>query len=87
VINTAMVQSHHQQRQTREVMESHGYYYASAGIGNFYQFRLMLDVARAMERTCPDAWLIQSGNPVFDVCTSPGRSAWNPDGLRSRLRE
>ncbi len=29
----------------------------------------MLDVAHDMERICPDAWLIQSGNPVFDGCT------------------
>ena len=29
----------------------------------------MLDVARDMERICPDAWLIQSGNPVFEGCT------------------
>ena len=29
----------------------------------------MLDVAQDMERICPDAWLIQSGNPVFDGCT------------------
>ena len=27
--------------------------------------KLMLDVARDIERICPDAWLIQSGNPVF----------------------
>ena len=29
----------------------------------------MLDVAQDMEKICPDAWLIQSGNPVFDGCT------------------
>ena len=29
----------------------------------------MLSVARDVERICPDAWLIQSGNPVFDGCT------------------
>jgi len=29
----------------------------------------MLDVAQDMERLCPDAWLIQSGNPVYEGCT------------------
>ena len=29
----------------------------------------MLNVARDMERIHPEAWLIQSGNPVFDGCT------------------
>jgi alpha-galactosidase len=36
---------------------------------SFYQFQLMLDVARDIESICPDAWLIQSANPVFDGCT------------------
>lgn len=29
----------------------------------------MLSVARDIERICPDAWLIQSSNPVYDGCT------------------
>jgi alpha-galactosidase len=29
----------------------------------------MMEVARDMERLSPEAWLIQSGNPVFDGCT------------------
>lgn len=69
VINTAMVQSHHHQRDMRELMEKHGYYYRGVSAGSFYQFRLMMDVARDMEAICPQAWLIQSGNPVFDGCT------------------
>jgi alpha-galactosidase len=64
-----MVQSHHHQRAMREFNAKHGYYYGGVGLGSFYQFRLMLDVARDMERICPDAWLIQSANPVFDGCT------------------
>jgi ABC-type glutathione transport system ATPase component len=32
-------------------------------------FDLMLSVARDVERICPRAWLIQSGNPVFDGST------------------
>lgn len=29
----------------------------------------MLNIARYMEDICPDAWLIQALNPVFDGCT------------------
>jgi alpha-galactosidase len=33
----------------------------------------MLDVARDVERLCPEAWLIQAGNPVFEGCTAMTR--------------
>lgn len=71
VINTAAVRSHHHQRSMRDVLERHGFYYRLENRvpGDFYQFQLMLDVARDMEAICPDAWLIQSANPVFDGCT------------------
>jgi alpha-galactosidase len=69
VISTADVKGHHHARRMREVTAKHGYYYGGVDIGSFYNFRLMLDVARDMERICPDAWLIQSGNPVYEGCT------------------
>ncbi|OUC07434.1 hypothetical protein RY27_14945, partial [Litorilinea aerophila] len=69
VINTASAQSHHHQRAIRELAEQYGYYYGRVNLGNFYNLRLMLEVARDMEEICPDAWLIQSGNPVFEGCT------------------
>ena len=69
VINTAMVQSHHHQVDMRRLMARHGYYYRGVSGGSFYQLRLMMEVARDMERLCPEAWLIQSGNPVFQGCT------------------
>ena len=69
VINTAMVQSHHHQVDMRALMARHGYYYRGVSGGSFYQLRLMMEVARDMERLCPEAWLIQSGNPVFQGCT------------------
>ena len=69
VINTAAAQSHYHQVDMRDVYARHGYYYRGPGFGNYYNFNLMLDVVRDMERICPDAWLIQSGNPVFDGCT------------------
>ncbi len=69
VINTAAAQSHYHQVDMRAVYATHGYYYRGPGFGSYYNFNLMLDVARDIERICPDAWLIQSGNPVFDGCT------------------
>ena len=73
VINTASAQSHYHQVDMREVYAKHGYYYRGPGLGSYYNFNLMLDVAHDMERICPDAWLIQSGNPVFDGCTLMAR--------------
>jgi alpha-galactosidase len=70
VINTASAQSHQGQRRERELMTYHGYYYGGTNLhAPFANFDLMLSVARDVERICPDAWLIQSGNPVFDGCT------------------
>ncbi|MDQ3701560.1 MAG: alpha-glucosidase/alpha-galactosidase [Chloroflexota bacterium] len=69
VINTADAKGHYHARAVRELTARHGYYYGAAGIGGFYNFELMLAVARDMETVCPEAWLIQSGNPVFDGTT------------------
>ncbi len=69
VINTAAVKSHHHQRAIRDLTAEFGYYYGGVKLGSFYNFNLMLGVARDMEAICPDAWLIQSGNPVFQGCT------------------
>jgi alpha-galactosidase len=69
VINTASASSHHHQRATRELTAKHGYYYGGVHLGGYSNLNLMLDVARDMEEVCPDAWLIQSGNPVYEGCT------------------
>ena len=69
VINTAAIKSHHHQRAIRDLTAKYGYYYGGVKLGSFYNFDLMLGVARDMEEICPDAWLIQSGNPVFQGCT------------------
>jgi alpha-galactosidase len=69
VISLADAKGHHHARRMRDIAAKHGYYYGKASLGAFYNFRLMLDIARDMERICPDAWLIQSGNPVFAGCT------------------
>jgi alpha-galactosidase len=69
VINTAYPLGHQHAPRLREATAPHGYYYGTLDLGSFYEFELMLSVARDMERVCPGAWLIQSGNPVFDGCT------------------
>jgi len=67
VINTALMGGHGRKEAQRDVEEAHGYY---RGLRlRFLQLKLMLAVARDMERHCPDAWLIQSANPVFEGCT------------------
>lgn len=70
VLNAAYVLGHVVEAQMRQrAAEKYGYYHTGGQFGAYHQLRLMLDVARDMERVCPDAWLIQSGNPVFDGCT------------------
>lgn len=69
VVNTAMPGGHDQHECERSLTEQHGYY-RGLGLATTYRcLRMMLDVAQDMERLCPDAWLIQSGNPVFEGCT------------------
>ena len=68
VINTALHGGHGNYETQRATGDKHGYYRGAPG-RNYNQLRFMLSVARDMERICPDAWLIQSSNPVFDGCT------------------
>ncbi|MFZ4658017.1 MAG: alpha-glucosidase/alpha-galactosidase [Caldilineaceae bacterium] len=69
VINTASAISHYHQRDIRDLTAKYGYYYGRVNLGSHQNLQLMLDVAHEMEETCPDAWLIQSGNPVYEGCT------------------
>lgn len=70
MINTASASLHGKQADSREVAAKYGYYHGGGiGTGGFANLDLMLNVARTMEEICPDAWLIQSGNPVYEGCT------------------
>jgi alpha-galactosidase len=69
VVNTAAVRSHHHHVAIRELTAKYGYYYGRVNLADFYNIGFMLQVARDMEEICPDAWLIQSGNPVYEGCT------------------
>ena len=58
----------------RTIAEEHGYYRGIGdrvscyfgGVGAYWQLRFFEEVAHDMEELCPDAWLIQTANPVFD---------------------
>ena len=43
--------------------------HGGGGFASIHNLRFFLSVARDMERLCPTAWLLQSGNPVFEGCT------------------
>jgi alpha-galactosidase len=75
VVNTAYATGHERAVLMREATERHGYHYGNAGLygpvdlWTLIDLRFRLEFARDMERLCPDAWLLQSGNPVFEGCT------------------
>lgn len=68
VINTAGGEYAHMEER-RELAKKHGYYSGASFGVNYYNLSLMLGVARDMEEICPEAWLIQSGNPVYEGTT------------------
>ena len=68
VINTAMVVGWDSLRLMERVTAQHGYP-QTIYIDDFQQFILFLAIIRDMEVLCPDAWYIQSANPVFEGCT------------------
>lgn len=70
VVNTALAGGHQREEDERALLDGLGYYRGLHPAEGFYhQFDLMLAIARDIERICPNAWLIQSSNPVFDGCT------------------
>lgn len=84
VINTALVGGHEQQEAMREVGERHGYYRGIDSVefnmvSDYYtvqgynQLKFFLDLAHDMEEHCPDAWLLQAANPVFEGTTLVSR--------------
>lgn len=69
VINTGYVLGHVVEANLRDLCSRYGYYHFGGAIGPYHQFWLMLSVAKDMEKICPNAWLIQVGNPVFHGST------------------
>jgi len=52
----------------RAIAEKHGYY-RGAKLHYISQTHFMLELAQDIKKICPNAWLLQSGNPVFEGCT------------------
>ncbi|MDQ3700476.1 MAG: alpha-glucosidase/alpha-galactosidase, partial [Chloroflexota bacterium] len=76
VLNTVQPLGHEAEEAWRRVAEGHGYYrglrYSDSARSlqtNLHQYDFMLGLARDIERLCPNAWLIDSANPVFEGCT------------------
>ena len=80
VFNTALAGGHENYETQRMVAEKHGYYRGIDSvdfnmvsdyntIGGYNQLKLFMDIARDIEDICPEAWLLQTANPVFEGCT------------------
>ncbi len=69
VLNTALAGGHEPEEAFRRLATERGYYRGIRLQTNFKQYALMLSIAQDMERLCPNAWLLQSANPVFEGCT------------------
>lgn len=68
VINTAQDKGHPWANELMDMARRHGY--GDCGfLSMLTQCAFLLDVAKDMERLCPNAILIQSSNPVFEGCT------------------
>lgn len=68
VINTAQDQGHGWVNAEADMMARHGYY-RNGTLGQIYQAAFLLEVAKDIQKYCPNAVLIQSSNPVFEGCT------------------
>jgi alpha-galactosidase len=68
VINTAGTEYGHME-ENLALPRKHGYYSGPSFGVSYHNFNLMMDVARDIVKICPNAWLIQSGNPVYEGTT------------------
>lgn len=77
VICTVKVGGYEPMEAERKIAERHGFYRGIGdrvsdyygGIGAYHQLKFLLDLAREMEKICPDSWLIETANPVFEGTT------------------
>ncbi|MEN2983728.1 MAG: alpha-glucosidase/alpha-galactosidase [Dictyoglomaceae bacterium] len=74
VINTVKIGGYHNMEKEREIAESLGYYRGTddkvsdyyGGFFAYEQLRFIRDLARDVEKICPNAWYMQVSNPVFE---------------------
>jgi len=75
IINTVKVGGYAGMEAERDIAENHGYYRGIddrvcdyyGGIAAFHQLKFALDLAEDIGDYCPQAWLLQAANPVFEV--------------------
>lgn len=81
VINTALVGNHNWLREGWEIARKHGYRFGGSLHVmhdepfwiNFYQLQLFDSLIQDILATCPNAWYIQSANPVMGGITNLAR--------------
>lgn len=74
VISAVKIGGYKPMETERELAERHGYYRGIGdticdyygGMGAYHQLKFFLDLAKDMEVFCPDAWFIETANPVFE---------------------
>jgi alpha-galactosidase len=68
ILNTAQIGGHAWSEAQRSMGEKHGYY-RGTHVYSITQMLFFLETAQLVETLAPNAWLIQSANPVFEGCT------------------
>lgn len=74
IISAVKVGGYDPLEKERIIAEEAGYYRGIGdrvscyygGIGAYHQFAFFEGLAKDIEKICPDAWLVQTGNPVFE---------------------
>lgn len=75
IVNTALAGGHEHMERERSLLEQHGYYRGIGVNASYLQLALMHEIACEVAQHCPDAWLIQSANPLVEGCTLMYREA------------
>ena len=80
VISTVLAKGYTYYETMRDISEKYGYYRGINSvewnmvadyhtIWGYYQFKLVMSIARDIEELAPDAWFINVANPVFELST------------------
>ncbi len=80
VINTALVGGHHWMEVIRQIGEANGYYRGIDSqefnmvsdyntLSNFNQLEFFIKIGHTVAKLAPNAWLLQTANPVFEGTT------------------
>ena len=81
VVNAVKVDGYKFMEAERQIAEEHGYYRGIddkvsdyyGGFAGYRQLDFFVSLARDIERICPEAWYMQTANPVFEGTTAVHR--------------